>query len=73
MLLYKQYHRQLNAYCIALTNTRDDAKDLMSATIEIAYTKFNELKEEDRVKISEYARALSSMRVQEEKRKATNT
>lgn len=50
MLLYEQCHKQLNAYCIALTNNRDDASDLMSATIEIAFTKFERLKVEDKFK-----------------------
>lgn len=45
MEAYKPYHKQLNMYCIALTNTIDDAQDLMGNTIEIAYRKFDTIKD----------------------------
>ncbi len=67
LVLYGQYHRQLNAYCMALTNYEDDAKDLMSATIEIAYTKFHELKDAEKFKY--YLFGIASRLINNERRK----
>lgn len=67
MLLYRQCHRQLNAYCIALANDREDARDLMSLTIEIAYTKFGELKDEGKFKY--YLFGIASRLINNERRK----
>jgi RNA polymerase sigma-70 factor (ECF subfamily) len=67
MLLYRQYHRQLNAYCTALTNNADDAKDLMSSVIEIAFTRFHELREVSKFKY--FLFGVASRLVNNERRK----
>lgn len=69
MMLYRQYHRQLNAYCTALTNQADDAKDLMSATIEVAFTRFGELREVSKFKY--FLFGIASRLVNNERRKKT--
>jgi RNA polymerase sigma-70 factor (ECF subfamily) len=42
--LYLQVHAQLARYCKALMRDRDDAKDLMSETVAIAFEKFETLR-----------------------------
>ena len=69
MQLYAPCHKQLNAYCIALARDRDDALDLMSATIEIAFTKFSELKEEQKFKY--FLFGIASRLINNERRKAS--
>lgn len=66
-MLYRQYHRQLNAYCMALTDQQEDARDLMSATIEIAYTRFAELREVSKFKF--FLFGIASRLVNNERRK----
>ncbi len=50
LALYKPIHKELNAYCIAISKNREDAKDLMNDTIEIALNKFNQIKEKEKFK-----------------------
>lgn len=70
MQLYAPCHKQLNAYCIALAKDREDALDLMSATIEIAFTKFSELKEEQKFKY--FLFGIASRLINNERRKASD-
>ena len=69
MQLYAPCHKQLNAYCIALAKDREDALDLMSATIEIAFTKFSELKEAQKFKY--FLFGIASRLINNERRKAS--
>ena len=67
MELYKKFHKQLNAYCIAISNNNDDAKDLMSNAVEIAYIKFTSLKEKEKFKY--FLFGIASNLVNNERRK----
>lgn len=70
MTCYKSNHRQLNAYCLAISNNLDDAKDLMSNTLEIAFKKFETLK--DKTQFKYYLFAIASRLRNNEKRKSLN-
>jgi RNA polymerase sigma-70 factor (ECF subfamily) len=50
MACYTLYHKELAAYCGALTRNADDAKDLMGDVVEIGFSKFNTLKDHAKFK-----------------------
>ncbi len=58
MTCYTPCHRELAAYCSALARNHDDAKDLMSDTIEIGFRKFNTLN--DKVKFKFFLFGIAS-------------
>jgi RNA polymerase sigma-70 factor (ECF subfamily) len=67
---YKPYHKQLNLYCLALSKNEDDAKDLMGSTLEIAFKKFESLK--DRGKFKYFIFGIASKITNNERRKWSN-
>lgn len=67
---YKPYHKQLNLYCLALSKSEDDAKDLMGNTLEIAFKKFETLK--DRAKFKYFIFGIASKITNNERRKWSN-
>ena len=70
MQCYKPYHKQLNLYCLALSKNEDNAKDLMGNTLEIAFKKFETLK--DRSKFKYFIFGIASRITNNERRKWSN-
>lgn len=67
MKYYEPLHSQLNAYCFALCQNIDEAKDLMSHTVEIAYSKFDQLNDKSKFKF--YLFGIASRLFNNERRK----
>jgi RNA polymerase sigma-70 factor (ECF subfamily) len=51
MTSYTSCHKELAAYCNVLARNYDDAKDLMSDTVEIGFRKFSSLKDVSKFKL----------------------